>query len=74
MEGVIKRLISWCNENPTLMDDAFKIVDYTLRKYGEEHHNYGYWFDFAKSGEDATISSSRVLWTSFAYIMGGEDD
>lgn len=72
MEEITKRLLEYCNNHPNKMSEAFNLIDYTLRTYGDEHHDNRYWYNKAISNEDAKITGSIVTWTDFAYIMGGE--
>lgn len=73
MLGLLQRLVVWCNEHQQDADKAFEIIDYTLRKYGDEHHDEQYWYNLASSGEDEKLNSMSILWTDFAHIMEGLD-
>lgn len=73
MQGLLKRLVEWCNEHQKDTDKAFAIIDYTLRKYGDEHHDENYWYQKASSGDDMVLNGMNMLWGDFAHIMEGLD-
>lgn len=74
MEGILKRLIRFCDIRPDCTDDACKIIDYVLRKYGDEPHDKTYWYAKARDGADPTLAEMKMLWGDFAEIMGGSDE
>lgn len=74
MEGIVKRLIRYCNGYPDGTDDACKIIDYVLRKYGDEPHDKSYWYEKTRDGSDPTLTGMHLFWGDFAEIMGGSDE
>ena len=72
MEEIVRRLVDFCNRFPGQADGAFKIIDYTLRKYGDEKHSVSYWYD--KIHEDKMLEGMTPLWADFIQIMRGKDD
>lgn len=73
MQGLLQRLVVWCNQHQQDADKAFQIIDYTLRKYGDEHHDARYWYEKASSGDDMVLNGMGILWSDFANIMEGLD-